>query len=261
MATDIPQQYVPTVNESEALVPEFCPNVDHLITEDDTPVDNIFSEKQQRLLTEALYASWKPTVPFLVMANVGLFHAVSLPPFVPDVLLSLDVEAPANLFPKSHRSYFVWEYGKPPNVVIEVVSNREGKEDTDKLKGYARIGVNFYIIYDPERKLSSHRLRFFELRGGEFQLLDSAAPKMPQIGLGVMIWTGSFEGHVDEWLRWTDLNGQLIATGAELASIERERAESERERAETAMRLAEDASRRAEKLSDQLRRLGISPEA
>lgn len=37
MATDIPQQYVPTVSESEALLPDLCPNVDHLITEDDTP--------------------------------------------------------------------------------------------------------------------------------------------------------------------------------------------------------------------------------
>ena len=84
---------------------------------------------------------------------------------------------------------------------------------------------------------------------------------MPQIGLGVTIWTGSFEGHVDDWLRWTDLNGQLIATGAELASIEHKRAETEHERADTAMRIAEDASRRAEKLSDQLKRLGIAPEA
>src|SRR5262245_10523816 len=28
-----------------------------LVTEDDTPVDNIFSERQQRLLTEPLYAT------------------------------------------------------------------------------------------------------------------------------------------------------------------------------------------------------------
>ena len=34
------------------------PGVEHLVTEDDTPVDNLFSEKQQRLLTEPLYASW-----------------------------------------------------------------------------------------------------------------------------------------------------------------------------------------------------------
>jgi hypothetical protein len=46
---------------SEVLSSELCfePSVNHVITEDDTPVDNFFSEKLQRLLTEVLYASWK----------------------------------------------------------------------------------------------------------------------------------------------------------------------------------------------------------
>jgi hypothetical protein len=58
----------------QALPPELHPNVDHLVTEDDTPVDNIFSEKQQRLLTEPLYSSWGMAGerrPFVAMANVG----------------------------------------------------------------------------------------------------------------------------------------------------------------------------------------------
>jgi hypothetical protein len=58
----------------EPLPVELHPNVDHLVTEDDTPVDNIFSEKQQRLLTEPLYNSWSGPGegrPFVAMANVG----------------------------------------------------------------------------------------------------------------------------------------------------------------------------------------------
>jgi hypothetical protein len=34
------------------------PDIQDLITEDDTPVDNLPSEKQQRLLTEPLYSAW-----------------------------------------------------------------------------------------------------------------------------------------------------------------------------------------------------------
>ena len=34
--------------------------VNALVTEDGEPVDNVFSEKQQRLLTEPLYSSWTP---------------------------------------------------------------------------------------------------------------------------------------------------------------------------------------------------------
>ncbi|WP_236738837.1 hypothetical protein [Chroogloeocystis siderophila] len=69
------------------------PDIRHLVTEDDTPI-NLLAEKQQRLLTSCLYSSWKPSDPFLATANVGLFHTVNKPAIVPDVLLSLDVEVP-----------------------------------------------------------------------------------------------------------------------------------------------------------------------
>ena len=120
-------------------------------------MDNIFSEKQQRLLTETLYASWTgpgPNRPFVAMSNVGLFFHVRKPPLVPDALLSLDVELPSEIHLKQNRSYFVWEYGKPPDVVIEVVSNREGGEGTTKLTRYASIGVRYYVIYDPDGMLT-----------------------------------------------------------------------------------------------------------
>src|SRR5947207_13056110 len=104
-----------------ALPPELRPSVEHLVTEDDTPVDNIYSEKQQRLLTRPLYSSWPGPggEPFLASANVGMFYAINQPPLVPDVLLSLGVRPPADLHEKRHRSYFFWEFGKPPEVLIE----------------------------------------------------------------------------------------------------------------------------------------------
>jgi hypothetical protein len=37
---------------------DITPAIQQLITEDDTPVDNLPSEKQQRLLTAPLYSSW-----------------------------------------------------------------------------------------------------------------------------------------------------------------------------------------------------------
>ena len=92
-----------TLMEPTAVDEEFFvepPNIDHLITEDDTPVDNIFSEKQQRLLTEPLFSSWEGPGEgrsFLALANVGLFHDVHEPPLVPDVMLSLDVRSPGDL--------------------------------------------------------------------------------------------------------------------------------------------------------------------
>jgi len=89
--------------------PASGPCLDNLVTEDDTPVDNMLSEKQQRLLTEPLYSSRDAGRLFLAASNVGLFYSVRQPPAVPDALLSLDVEVPGDWLAKKHRSYFVWE--------------------------------------------------------------------------------------------------------------------------------------------------------
>jgi hypothetical protein len=48
-------------------IPEI--DISHLVTEDDGPVDNLFSERQQALLADALEASWMPDRPFLTMVT------------------------------------------------------------------------------------------------------------------------------------------------------------------------------------------------
>ena len=61
----------------QALPVELHPNIDHIVTEDDTPVDNVFSEKQQRLLTEALYASWSGPGPRAALLSLWPTSAFS----------------------------------------------------------------------------------------------------------------------------------------------------------------------------------------
>jgi hypothetical protein len=231
-------------NDPIQVIPaELGPVVDHLVTEDDTPVDNVFSEKQMRLLTEPLYSSWIDSGgqrSFVAMANVGLFFDVHRPPLVPDVLLSMKVKLPADARAKQHRSYFIWEYGKPPDVVIEVVSNREGGEDTAKLDLYAEIGVGNYGIYDPDRLLSAELLRVYRLVGGEYCRMDGPI-WFPKVGLGLCVWNGTYEGWDNVWLRWTDAEGAPLPTGYE----QRQRADAERQR--------------ADRLAEQLRQLGVAP--
>ena len=105
------------------------PDISHLITEDDTPVDNIFSERQMALLRTSLYDSWPGPGDgrtYVAMANVGIFTMAEQTVLVPDLLVSLDVRAPDDPFLKINRSYFIWNYGKPPDVVVEIVSNAKG---------------------------------------------------------------------------------------------------------------------------------------
>ncbi|WP_437338390.1 Uma2 family endonuclease [Sorangium sp. So ce394] len=227
------------------------PDVSALVTEDDA-LDNFPSEKQQRLLTEALYSSWSGPPPaqegerrsFLAAANVGLFATTKEPPLVPDVLLSLDVALHEAWWQKEHWSYFLWEFGKPPDVVIEIVSNREGDELGLKRRRYAWMRVAYYVVWDPAGHLGGPALRAFEMRGHTYAPMERAW--FEAAGLGLCPWEGVYEGRHDRWLRWHTADGSVVPTGAERA--EREQSRAERERA------------RAERLAAQLRALGVEPD-
>ncbi|WP_041596284.1 hypothetical protein [Halothece sp. PCC 7418] len=68
------------------------------------------------------------------------------------------------------------------------------------------------------------------------------AQQIDQLGLG--LWEGEYQGINRLWMRWYDQNNNWIPTPAE--------PESQR---------AEQANQRAERLAEQLRALGIDPEA
>ena len=243
-------------------------DVSHLVTEDETPVDNPFSEKQMRLLTEPLYASWNPGMPFVAMANVGLYFALNAPPFVPDTLVAVETEGPENLLPKEHRAYFTWLYGKVPDIVVEIVSNKVGEELTRKMTGYAHHGVPYYVVYDPEGHVQHPALQCFELsraqRSGAYRPLER--PYFPGAELGLVEWDGEYEGKSAPWIRWTDGSGVIIPTGAERAESERlraeyekRRAELEKSRAESEKKRAESEKSRADALAARLKELGVDP--
>lgn len=242
-------------------VPEVIPDIETLVTEDDTPVDNMPSEKQQRLLTEPLYSSWVgPSAgrPFLAAANVGVFHQPRNPAIVPDVFLSLDVRVAENWWDKAHRSYFVWEFGKPPDLALEIVSNRQGNEDGAKKDRYARMGVSHYVIYDPLGQVMPDVLTVYRLHAAGYE--RQAEARFASLKLGLMLWEGVFEDVPGTWLRWMDEQDVLIPTGRERAEREHQRAEQERQRVDQVEHLLVQERQRAERLEALLRRSGIDPE-
>ncbi len=232
---------------------DLAPEIQNLVTEDDTPVDNMPSEKHQRLLTEALYSSWDgPGAgrPFLAAANVGGVALARNPAMVPDVFLSLDVEVAHDWWQKEHRSYLLWEFGKPPDVVMEIVSNTEGGEADEKRQKYARMRVIYSVIYDPLRQVMPDVLTIYRLSGTDYERQSS--PRFPDIGLGVTLWDVTYEGKTDTWLRWTDADGNLILTG-------KERAEQERLDKEQLLQQLAQERQRADRLAALLRQLGHDP--
>ncbi|MFM7427307.1 MAG: Uma2 family endonuclease [Elainella sp.] len=234
-------------------------DISHLVIEDDTPVDNFQSEIQQRLLVEPLYSSKALPAPFLAAANVGLFYKLNGDPIVPDMMLSLGVQRADDFSERRNRSYFVWEFGKVPEVCIEVVSNAEGDELTLSQKSrqkakttakkaiYAQIGVRYYVVFDPLQRIQGRDdmngalLRVWSISPDGYPELTPpegiTAPGqiiwLPTVGLGLTLWEGQFEEAVTRlWLRWCDQAGQVISTGAE----------------------------RADRLAERLRAMGIDPD-
>ena len=261
----------PELLKADEIVTEL--DISHLVIEDDSPVEN-FQSAQQRLLVEPLYSSSKALpVPFLAAANVGLFYKLKGEPIVPDMLLSLGVQRAEDFSQRQNRSYFVWEFGKAPEVCVEIVSNQEGDElrlskksrqkgkTVSKQEIYAQIGVRFYVVFDPlqqiqrQDEMASALLRVWSISpDGYTELTSPQGITTPgqvvwlnAIGLGLTLWEGEFEEDVTRlWLRWCDRDGQVISTGAE--------------RANDAESKAHAAELKAQRLAERLRAMGINPD-
>ena len=83
------------------------------------------------------------------------------PPLAPDLYVAFGV---AN---RLRKVYVVWEERKPPDFVLEVVSpSSRRRDDTEKPRLYAKMGVPEFFRYDPYGKLKP-ALAGFRLRRGE----------------------------------------------------------------------------------------------
>jgi len=245
----------------------------NLVIEDDKPVDNFQSEQQQRLLVEPLYSSRTLPSPFLAAANVGIFYRVGREPIVLDMFLSLGIERPPDFSPKQNRCYIVEKFGKVPDVAIEIVSNRKGDELTisresqrknktaTKKDVYAEVGIKYYVVFDPLKRIQTTKdmnnalLRVWKMSGGGYREITTSEGirevgewiRLDEVELGLKLWSGKFEEeHTRLWLRWCDVKGEVILTGAEAKEQSDQRAEK--------------SDQLARKLAAKLRSLGIDPE-
>ncbi len=235
------------------------PNVEHLLTEDDTPVDNIYSEKLQRLLIDTL----QTTPPFgdrqfVASTNVGLYYGLHLPAIVPDMLLSMDISYPPDVWEKRHRVYMIWELGKSPDVVVEIVSNTVGNEKGKKFDVYAKAGVPYYVIIDPLRFLQKQLLMVYELRGRAYYLKENNF--LDTIGITPVTWQGEYENMKEEWVRWQDQNGVLLPTGVEAVAEKNQQLAIKDKKLATEKQKTETEKQRADKLAEKLRAVGINPD-
>ncbi|MBF0451909.1 MAG: Uma2 family endonuclease, partial [Candidatus Magnetomorum sp.] len=177
----------------------------------------------------------------------GIYEKIPVHPIVPDVFLSLDVKYADDIWKKKNRCYMIGIFGKPPELVIEIVSNKIGQENTTKRDKYASMGINYYVIFDPGLHIIPSKLCAYKL------VDQSYVPKphkeyiwFEDLNVGLKIHEGIFEEMDAEWLRWCDGNGNMLLTGTESRDIEKQRAESEKQRAEAEKQRAESEKQKAE---------------
>ena len=154
-------------------------------------------------------------------------------------------------------SYVVWQERANPFVVVELLSPGTEKEDLgqttrdegclpplgrdippNKWAVYEQIlRIPYYILFD---RYTDH-LRAFRLVGGHYQTLNFADQRIhiPEWGISLGVWQGSYQGIERLWLRWFDADNQLILTAEERA---------------------EQAQAKSDRLAQRLRELGIDPD-
>jgi hypothetical protein len=195
-------------------------------------------------------------------------------------------------------SYVTWQEGTTPYLVVELLSPGTEKEDLGgtlrdatqpptKWEVYEKIlRIPYYVVFSRH----TDELHYFELSGEHYRELtpEDQGLWLPGAGLGLGLWSGSYQGLERCWLRFYDADGVWIPHEQQLIERERQRAEreqrraeqefqraererhraeqetqraeQERRRAEQETQRAEQERQRAERLAAQLKALGIEPE-
>lgn len=194
---------------------------------DDTPVDNENQNFIPNLLLFLLKFIWGNRFDWFFGVDMAIYHTTGvspLVPVVPDGFLSLGVERfKGNTL---RKSYVVWEEsGVAPIFALEIVSLTYGGEYDTKMGIYARLGVLYYVVYNPEywRRDQHQPFEIYRLANGEYELQIGEPFWMPEIGLG--IGRSSYrEGEVRlEALYWYDQQGNRYLTPEEQLARYRDR--------------------------------------
>jgi Uma2 family endonuclease len=225
-------------------------------------VPDEFHSFQPQLLRETFKPAACAPDQVFIASDINLYYDPAHPLWHkrPDWLAVLG-KAPASRQEELRLSYVVWQEELVPYVVIELLSPGTEDEDQgrrlwdlDKTPGkwfvYERIlKIPYYILYSRY----TGRLQAFGRVSASYRpiLLQEGRLWLPEAGIGLGLWEGTYAGCTGRWLRWLDGDGHWIPTPLE---AERARAEEERDR-------ADQERARAERLAERLRALGLDPEA
>jgi Uma2 family endonuclease len=130
------------------------------------------------------------------------------------------------------KSYVLWQEKLRPFIIVELISYSTFEDDygldtprsTDKLSKLHiyrdLIQVPYYIVFDGEevRNTSAHHWENGSFRDIPCVFNDRVRLPIPEIGLELRSWVGTYRGQMYCWLRWYDSEGHIIPTDEEMRS-------------------------------------------
>ncbi len=219
------------------------PTQDELPYEDGIPMETARHRSQMNLLIETLQHYWATQgIQGFVGGNMFIYYSLAQ-------VRTQDVRGPdffavRDVAGHERKSWVVWEEGKGPDIVIELISESTAAFDRgDKQRIYQNeLRVPEYIWYDP----LSGEWAGFGLEDGVYVPLPMDAEERllcPRLGLALVRWWGTYQAIPARWLRWATLEGALVLTEAE---AERQQAREAQRQAERERQQAEAARQQAE---------------
>mgnify|MGYP000483016736 CR=1 FL=1 len=262
--------------------PPIPPTQYELPCDDGIPMETERHKLQMELLTDPLY-------PWLAQREDGYFGGNMFLYFSTEQIKNQDFRGP-DVFvvlgvPKAERlSWVVWEEGKAPDVIIELISDSTANTDktTKKVVYQDQVRVPEYFWYDP---FNPEDFAGFRLDNGVYQPLtedEQGRLISERLGLALVRWQGVYKNNVDTtWLRWATLEGIVLPTAEEIAAQAQEEAAQAQQQATQAQQEATQAQQqatqaqqqatqaqqqlaqaqqRAEQLAARLRAMGVDPD-
>ncbi|HAN45864.1 MAG TPA: hypothetical protein DCQ32_04865 [Cyanobacteria bacterium UBA8156] len=245
------------------------PTAADLPDSDETPVDNQLQDDLPQLLKEVLRRIWAERDDWFFAVDMGLYYRPDQPAIVPDALLSLGV--PHLKDENGRLSYVVWEEGKFPDLVLEVVSQNYNGEYEEKLQRYQELGILHYAVCNPlvgrgRRYRDRAFLEVYDLVNGKYERRLGNPIWVPTLGLGLGYAERAVGQWQRRWLYWYNEQGERYPTEAELRRQEEwQRLLAERQAQQAEQRAQQEAQQRLQmeaelaRLRDRLKALGLDP--
>ncbi|WP_353929348.1 Uma2 family endonuclease [Okeanomitos corallinicola TIOX110] len=217
---------------------------------------NFQEHPQSILLTDSInnvLQKIHPDGQYAIGQDCGIYWRLTEPPEkgaeAPDWFYVANV--PPMLKGKFRRSYVLWQEYIAPLIVLEFVSG-DGTEERDKTPFNGKfwvyeqaIRVPFYGIYEVQKA----SVEVYYLVNGRYELLPANErghyPILP-LGVELGIWEGQYNNMQAPWLRWWDLQGNLLLHSGEKTQQLTSQLEQEQQK--------------AARLAERLRELGVNPD-